>query len=196
MSKWKILLILLIGIYFINGGIQVNTKDLLPLAPSVDIEATVISLYLDESYDNYTETVPKDRAIIIIDSVDLANDPNYVINIHVNDKINAFFKYSARPAKLIREIAEIYRGKPSNNNNTENEVDSHIIYDEQPKKLEDGYIIYRLSEKYPVSEINLSGVEEGHKIKFKIFSKDVYPPETKIINEYKSVIVGIYEIIP
>ena len=150
------------------------------LAPYVDVEATVTSLFLDDLYSDCEapEVCPRDRATLKIDKIDRTGDPNNAMNLNIGDEVEFRLKYSARPAKLRSDISPtcpagwVFKSGSCVAEGCEGPECpvSSPQYDEKPAELEDGYIVYHLPQRTDeVTEKILSGLEKGSKIKIRIW---------------------------
>ena len=148
-------------------------------APFINVEATVSSLYLDNlnSDCRSPEVCPRDRVTIRIDKIDRTDDPNNVINLNVGDSLEFNLIYSARPAKLRKDIEGVCdQGKVLKSGSCIDEgcygfecSVSSPNYNEKSAELEDDFIIYHLPKKTDsISEKILPGLNEGSKIKITI----------------------------
>ena len=150
--------------------------------PTVDLEATIITLSIDPDEDNCAERCsgseyPQDSAIIKVNKIDDSNDPQGTVKLAVGDEIRVKFRYSARPAKLLRDPA---LAEQPTSDEPETPV-TYTTYLARPIPIEKGYFIYYL----PIpkeAEKTLSGLEEGNQI--------------KVTNFHSIFGIGEYEIIP
>lgn len=172
-----IIILILSPLIFFNNSNEnssnENEEDKLALVqtPALDIEAEILSLSIDEDENNCLNTCPgsefpKDKGVIKITKILSDNDPQNTLNIEISDEIEVGFKYSARPAKLIRNQA-----LPSNTETEENPETpvSSQTYLANPIPFEDGYFIYKLSIPRD-KEKTLPGLQEGNKIKVTNFN--------------------------
>lgn len=162
---------------------QGKPEPLIALAPYVDVEATVISLYLDDLRGDCVEpeVCPRDRATLRIDKIDRAGDPNNVVNLNVGDEVESHLKYSARPAKLRRDIpptcrpGEVFKSGSCVIEGCEGPECpvSSPQYAEKPAELEGDYIVYHLPQLTDeVTEKILLGLEENSRIRERVFDRD------------------------
>jgi hypothetical protein len=162
-------IILSIGIIFISIAPfedMGTTEPSIALSPYVEFEGSVVSLSLDESR-NYSEgneivSLPNDSAVIRIDKIIETGGSNFnwsSLGIEEGKEVKLYFKYTARPAKIITVIGE-----------TKQSVDtvSHAIV---PTKItfEDEYFIFRIDGNRKTKKI-LQGLKIGSKFKTKILN--------------------------
>jgi hypothetical protein len=163
--------------------------------PSVDVEATVVSLYLDDLHGDcqQPEVCPRDRATLRIDKIDRTDDPNNVINLNVGDEVEFHLTYSARPTKLRKDILPacpagwILESGSCVREGCEGPACpvSSPSYAEKPAGMEDNYIIYHLPQRADeVTESILPGLEENSKIRIMIWQHTLIQKE---IGEYKLI---------
>jgi hypothetical protein len=173
------LIVLIVLVLIVSGCNSVEGPTLAP-APTVVIEATVMSLHLDELYEE-GELNPRDRASIRIDKIDRSNDPNNVFMFNVGEERMVYFLYSARPAKLIADISPSCReGWVLKSGSCVSEgcegaecTVSSPQYSEKPAEMKDGYIIYHLPNRGAVTETILPGLQEGNRIKINVGPGDI-----------------------
>lgn len=170
-----------------------KSKPEIALAPYVDVETTVSSLFLDGLYPDCAapEVCPRDRVTLKIDKIDRIGDPNNVINMNVGDQVEFHLKYSARPAKLRSDIlpscrhqGEVFKSVACITEGCEGPTctASSPIYAEKPAETEGDYIVYHLPRRTDkVTEKILPGLKKDSKIKFRIWGPDF---ENKEIGVY------------
>ncbi len=165
------------------------------LDPYSDIEATVVSLFLDDLYSDCEkpEVCPSDRAVLIIDKVDRSGDPSNTLNLDVGYETEFHLKYSARPAKLRNDLFPIcldgwiFESGSCVRAGCEGPEcqASAPKYGEKPAELENDYIVYHLPQQTgEVTEKILPGLEEGSKIKIRIWQSFLMSKE---IREYELI---------
>ena len=166
------------------------------LAPYVDVEATVFSLFLDDLHSDCEapEVCPRDRVTLKTDKIDRTGDSNNVINLNVGDEVEFQLKYSARPVKLKSDIfptcrqGEVFRSGSCIIEGCEGPecAASSPSYAEKPAEIEGDYIVYHLPKRTDeVTEKILPGLEKGSKIKIRIWQPVLMSKE-----------IGEYELIP
>ena len=179
-----IIVLAIIGMVFISTPFQKDIGEPEPqmaLAPYVDVEATVTSLFLDDLHSDCEAPAvcPRDRVTLRIDKINRTGDPSNTINLDVGDETEFSLKYSARPAKLRYDLQPncpdgwVFEGSGCMQEGCEGPECSVSSpqYDEKPAELEGGYIIYHLPERTDeVTEEILLGLEENSKIKVRIWS--------------------------
>jgi len=179
-------LIIVVGIILAINNNN-NEKGLNVLVPYVDIEASVISLTLDES-ENYMEgneivSAPKDSALVRIDKI-VSSRGDYEFNwqslgVYDGNEITLGFGYGVRSAKVI------------NAQGIEQRDGDLVGYTVPTKRIyqEDGKFVfgYEMDTINPdtISETILPGLKEGDKFKARILQP--------LLQE--GLIVGKYEII-
>ena len=201
---WIIGIVVVIALAFLF--INLVVKDLFiisgpfPLAklPTVSVEATFISLdFGDLEDEGECGFCPGDKGILRVDKIDRSDDPNNTINLEVGDEIQVRFKWSARPAKLLRDIPpycaegwifDEWSCYPEGSVGPGTVVSSPM-YEEVPAEFKDGFIIYHLPKNKNGKDVILPGLEEGSRIK--ISQMTGAGPGMK----YSSINIGIYEII-
>lgn len=101
-----IVVVTIFTIYNRPEGDLGKNEEAMVLAPYVDAEATVSSLFLDDLHSDCKapEVCPRDRVTLKIDKIDRTGDSNNVISLNVGDQTEFHLKYSARPAKLKSDI--------------------------------------------------------------------------------------------
>lgn len=178
-----IAILVIVGIIFVALLKQKDTGKLEPqmaLAPYVDVEATVTSLFLDNLYSDCKapEVCPRDRLTLRIDKINRTGDLGNVVNLSVGDEVEFNLKYSARPAKLRKDLlpscraGEILKSGSCVSEGCEGSECpvSSPQYDEKPAELEGNYIIYHLHQRTDaITEKILPGLEENSKIKIRIW---------------------------
>jgi len=178
-----------------QGGLEGPAQQM-ALAPYVDVEATVSSLFLDDLYSDCKapEVCPRDRVTLKTDKIDRIGDPNNVINLNVGDQIEFHLKYSARPAKLRSDIlpscrqGEVFKSGSCITEGCEGPecTVSSPSYAEKPANMEGDYIVYHLPKRTDgVTEKILPGVEKDSKIKIRIWGSALMSKE-----------IGEYELVP
>ena len=179
--------IVVICIILISGCIQENStaKPDIMLCPTIDLEATVISLSPDTNIECENKCpgyqYPKDTGVIRIDKI-ISGNYQELKGIEEGSEITIEFDYSSRPAK-IRMIPAL----EAPTSNSPEEPVSHIPTFAEPIPRENGYFIYIIETNLVDEETEtiLSGLEVGSKFRATI--------------NYCSPImisVGKYEIIP
>lgn len=194
-----IAILVIAGILFvISNRPQGDLKEPEPqfvIAPSVDVEATVTSLYLDDLHEDCEEpeVCPRDRVTLRIDKIDKTGDPNDVMRLDVGDEFELYLKYSARPAKLRGDIlptcraGEVFKLGSCVSEGCEGPecLVTSPSYEEKPAEMENGYIIYHLPKREDtVTEKILPGLQENSKIKIKIWEPNFISNE---IGEYELI---------
>ncbi len=183
MKGW-ILIPALAVILIISGCTTQQGEDFAALSPYADIEATVISISLDES-GNYYEgdeiiDAPDDSAVITIDKIIETNNANYWTSNGVVEgaEISLQLAYTARPAKIITLV-----GKTTQSGDT-------ITHDIVPSEIsfEDGYFVFKVNGNSE-SEKTLPGLEEGSKFRTRLSEFGVYG------GRWLDIVIGEYEII-
>jgi|GEM_PF-2568509 len=201
-----VLAIIIVGVvgYFIlipkpttsPQGDQGKPEPQMALAPYVDVEATVSSLFLDNLYSdcNAPEVCPRDRVTLEMDKIDRTGDPNSVINLNIGDQVEFHLKYSARAAKLRADIlpicrqGEVFKAGSCVTEGCEGPecVVSSPSYAEKPAEMEDSYIVYHLPKRTDeVTEKILLGLAKNSKIMIRIWQPALMDRE-----------IGEYEIVP
>jgi hypothetical protein len=150
------------------------------LSPYIEFEATVISLSLDK-LENYYEggqliNAPNDAAIIKIDKI-IGTGGSYnfdwaSIGIESDKEVSVYFKYTARPTKIITFVGETTQSGDT--------VSRNIV----PTKIsfENNYFVFK-EDRNSETETILPGLQIGSKFKTKFWFTD-------------GVKVEKYEIIP
>ena len=195
MGKKLIIGIIIVAFVIILGVVSVfliNNQKESPIAisPSIEFEATVVSLSLDDAtLDDlaldeskpYVEgeglhEAPSDSAIVRIDKIVETGSPynfNWAsLGIEEGNEVLLDFKYTVRPTKIITIVGETTRS---------GDVVAHRIV---PTRItfEDNYFVFRENGNSE-TETMLFGLQEGFKFK------------TKLWKTFE-VKVGMYEIIP
>lgn len=133
--------------------------------PTVDLEATIITLSIDADEDNCAgrcpgSKYPQDNAVIKVNKIDDSNDPQGTVSLAVEDEISVKFRYSARPAKLVRD--PILDEQPTSDDpRTPSGYTNPLT---KPIPIEEGYFIYYLPIQKN-AEKTLPGLEVGNQIK-------------------------------
>ena len=184
-TKYYILGILIVVILVSGCADQskdiAQVEDRLTRATTMDIEATVISLEIDQDEDNCAGrcagvSYPIDKITIRID--DIVADGSLPSEVNVGEEITQRMAYSAQPAKLLRDPI---LDQPTTTS-IEGGDDIGVSYTNHLSKIipiEDGYFIYYL----PITKENektLPGISVGDKIK---------------INNFGPGVITLYEII-
>jgi len=175
---------------------QGGSEPQMALAPYIDVEAVVSSLFLDDLYSDCKtpEACPRDRATLRVDKIDRVGDPDGAIDLNIGDQIEFHLKYSARAAKLRPDVSptcrqgEVFKSGSCVAEGCEGPkcTASSPSYAEKQAEIEDGYIVYHLPErKDEVSDKILPGLEKDSKIKIRIWQPTLLSGE-----------IGEYEIIP
>ena len=178
--------------------LQKNTEKPEPqmaLAPYVDVEATVVSLFLDNLYSDCEEpeVCPRDRVTLVIDKIDRSGDPSNVINLDVGYEAEFHLEYSARLAKLRNDLPPtcpdgwIFKSGSCVREGCEGPgcTASSPQYGEKPAELENDYVVYHLPQQNDeVTEKILPGLERGSKIKIRIWQSALMRKE---IGEYELI---------
>ena len=191
----KILIILFIlSILLIAGcGEKVILQDIYKV-PTVNVEATVISLYLDDLYLDCQkpEVCPRDRVTIKIDKIDRTNDPNNIVKLNIGDEIEVPLLYSARLAKVRKDIppicepGEILKSESCMIEGCEGSecTISSPRYIKKPAEQEGIYLIYHLPQRgEDIVEKILPGLKENSRLKL-TFSNPITLTQ-----------IGVYELI-
>ena len=150
--------------------------------PTVDLEATIITLSIDSDEDKFAgrcpgSKYPQDSAVIKVNKIDNSNDPQGTVSLAVEDEISVKFRYSARPAKLLRD--PVLNEQPTSDDpETPSGYTNSLT---RPIPIEEGYFIYYLPIRKE-SEKTLSGLKEGDQI--------------KVTGYYSLNGIGEYELIP
>ena len=106
--------------------------------------------------------------------------------VNVGDEIEFHFKYSARPAKLRKDILPacsvgwVLKSGSCIREECEGPecTVSSPIYEGKPAEIEEDYIIYHLPQRTEeVTETTLPGLEEGSKIKIDIWQPTLMSKE-------------------
>ena len=193
-----IIVVIVAGIIFV---VLPKQKDMgkpepqIVLAPYVDVEATVTSLFLDDLHSDCQEpeVCPRDRVTLRIDKIDRTGDPNNVMNLNVGDEAEFHLKYSARLAKLRGDLSpscragEVFKSGSCVTEGCEGPEcpASSPQYAEKPTEMEGNYIIYHLPQRTDdISEKILLGLEENFKIKITIWQPALMSKE---IGEYEII---------
>ena len=158
-----IVLLIVIGIVIYY---QTTSKLQIANLPYVEIEATVISLSLDESA-NYSEgeeifSPPRDSATIRIDKITKigGNDFDWAsIGIEEGKEVSLDLKYTARPTKIITVIGDTEY--------IDGNITSHKIVP-TTIRFEDNHFVFRINGNLESEKI-LPGLQEGSKIKARIW---------------------------
>ncbi|MAH43112.1 hypothetical protein CL614_05330 [archaeon] len=186
-TKYYYVLGILLVVILVSGcadqskDITETREDRLPLATTIDIEATVISLEIDPDEDNCAGrcsgvSYPIDKITIRIDNID--SNGRIPDTVNVGDEIKYRMAYSAQPAKLLRDPI---LDQPTTTS-IEGGDDIGVAYSNHLSKIiqiDEGYFIYYL----PISKENektLPGLSVGDKIK---------------INDIGPGIIALYEVI-
>lgn len=178
-----VVVLAIIGIIFTSLPSLKGTRRpelLMVLAPYVDVEATVSSLFLDDLHSHCAEpeVCPSDRVTLRIDKIDRTGDPNNVINLNVGDQYEFRLTYSARPAKLRGDLSpscragEVFKSGSCVTAGCEGPECpvSSPQYGEKPAELEGNYIIVHLPQRTDeITEKILPGLEENSKMKIRIW---------------------------
>ena len=157
-----------------------SIPDLMYIVPSVEIEATIISLSPSElSFEcEESEVCPRDSAILKVDKIDRVGDPHNRVDIKVGDELGMSFEYSARPAKLrwdespyCSEGLKLESGSCVDERCSGSGCGvSSPQYNEKPTEMEGSYIVYHLRQRNDgITEEILPGLKEGSRIKIKIW---------------------------
>lgn len=166
------------------------------LAPYVDVETAVSSLFLDDLRSDCSapEVCPRDRVTLRIDEIDRTGDSNNVINLNVGDQAEFHLKYSARPAKLRNDIlptcgqGEVFRSGSCITEGCEGPecTASSPSYAEKLAETEGDFIVYHLPKQTDeATEKILPGLKENSKIKIRIWQPALMSKE-----------IGEYELVP
>lgn len=192
----EMILVLGVAILIFMGGCNqkqlpenVEPKPAMVKVPTIDIEATVISLSLDTNiecegkYPGYE--YPKDTGVIKIDNILSIHNPNNweLKGIKEGNEIKVKFDYSARPAK----IRMVPAGKTSTSSVPASETPiSHIPTFAKPIPKEDGYFMYVIESTLTTEETEtiLPGLDSGSKFKATVS----YSSPTRIsVGKYKII---------
>jgi hypothetical protein len=103
--------VFLMGIILNSSCIQEKRKDKFGLSLPVIIPTTVTPLYLDETFyeNDFDGTFPRDWTILRVDAINSTDDSKHVMPLSVGEKIDAFFRFRARPAIIKKDL--IYNEK-------------------------------------------------------------------------------------
>ena len=149
---------------------NVEPKPAVVKVPTIDIEATVISLSLDTNIECEGKCpgyeYPKDTGVIKIDNILSIHNPNNweLKGIKEGNEIKVKFDYSARPAK----IRMVPTGRTSTSLVPASETSvSHIPTFAKPIPKEDGYFVYVIESTLVTedTETILPGLDSGSKFK-------------------------------
>ncbi len=165
------------------------------LAPYVDVEATVTSLFIDDLHSDCKapEVCPRDRITLRMDNIDRTGNHSNVMNLNVGDEIEFNLKYSARPAKLRGDLppscraGEVFKSGSCVSEGCEGSECgvSSPQYGEKPAEMEGNYIIYHLPQRTDeITENMLPGIEKNSKIKIRIWQPILMSKE---IREYELI---------
>jgi len=163
-------------------------------APHIEVEATIISVFLDDKM-RLPDVLPQDKVILKIDEI---IDWQYgkSIDIQVGDEVEMGLQYSARPAKLLWDLPPIcpegYELVLSGcvAEAPIQDLDTQILapeYEDLSPRLEQNFIVYSKPQKPEdylegrVKERVLPGIEQGDKIRIIIWDS-LYP-------------IGVYELV-
>ncbi len=146
--------------------------------PTVNIEATVISLALDLDELGCANRClgtdyPRDRAMIRIDSLNQVNDPQQTIGLRNGDIIEVKFNYSAHPARLVRVQQVDQRGP--------NGTISHTTFLGRPIPIENGFFIYGVLGAGQ-AEVMLPGLQVDNQIQVNAFNPVIGINQYEIIH--------------
>lgn len=161
-----VILILMSGCIQKQLSENVEPKPAMVKVPTIEIEATVISLSLDtkiegeEKYPGYE--YPKDAGVIKIDNILAIHNPNNweLKGIKEGNEVTVKFDYSARPAKI--RIVPAGKTPPAG----ETPV-SHVPTFAKPIPKENGYFVYVIESTLVTEETEtvLPGLDSGSKFK-------------------------------
>ena len=193
-QKYYLILVMIamIGAIFSGCVQQEKPTPEMALAPYVEVEATVTSLFLDDLQSDCQkpEVCPRDRITLRIDNIDRTGDPNNFTDLIVGDEVVFNIRYSARPAKLRGDlppscrVGEVFKSGSCVTEGCEGPECkvSSPQYAEKPAEVEGNYIIYHLPQRTDeITEKILPGLEENSKIKIRIGSM------SKEIEEYELI---------
>ncbi len=184
MKRWFALVPALVLVIAVSGCTTQQGEDMIALAPYADIEATVISLSLDES-GNYYEgdeltDAPDDSAIVRIDKIvetGGSHEFNWTsVGIEEGKEVSLGFRYTARPAKIITVV-----GQTTQTGDT-------ISHDIVPTEItfENGYFVFKINGNSETETI-LSGLEEGTKFKARIWHVPGWEEIDKKVQKYEII---------
>jgi hypothetical protein len=161
-SSKKAILFTVLLFVVLSGCVQQNTKPEVAKIPSLNFEATVISLSLSEVTEDAEDIMfPEDAGIIRIDRINsLSSNFDWIsAGVEEGKEITIQFQYSARPAKL-RKISS---SKKPTSTLPETPISSSII----TFGIEDGYFIYGLKSTSITKETEtvLPGLRVGSKFR-------------------------------
>lgn len=159
-----------------------NTENSLPdiaMAPYIEFEGTVVSLYLDESV-NYLEgsnlsSAPNDSAVVKIDRIIDTGGSDFDWNsfgIVKGHEATLSFKYTTRPSRIIMVVGKTIQ---SGDTVSHTPVPTQITF-------QNGYFVFRIDGSSN-NETVLPGLKVGSKFKAKIwYTYELKIEEYEIIN--------------
>jgi len=165
----KKLFLLAFGLLFLAGctmdgvGNDSQSQNEMVQVPTITIEATIISLSIDENIECLEVCpafqYPLDIGYIKINKIISVNNPLEwdLVGISENSEIEVKFSYSSRPVKI--RLIPASSQEPSSSNTTV----SHVPSSANPVLLEDEFFVYVIESNLvsEVTETILPGFREG-----------------------------------
>ncbi len=202
MSKKMIFILGLMGVIII-GSLFIyfyknSSSDLLGIPdiyriPSVDVEATVLSVTLDDNYPGCAILPEKctDFVKLRIEEIDRTKDPDNRVEFDVGDEFGLIFEYTARPAKLRYDLEPfcsngwVLEGNSCKNPSCsgDNCPVSSPMYEESYSEFDGNYIIFHFP-KGNVAERTLPGINVNDRVKITL-TESLLPDAS--IREYEIV---------